>query len=605
MNRPSRNDDAELHHPFWNQQPHHLAADLTTRQDLNGIANSRTHRHGSQGSEVGVCALNHHPGGGGMGQHHESDTRPPEKKNHSAGWWSIDPAPQKLPAAGGEDRARRTRPSVAPLLRSAASAVPGWVTWVLSVVVTSLIMSTLMTRQQQQQHGNDRHVQVDALPRPSPVAVAAVTEPVTARVFKRASTCPKGGVSDEKLYNTALHGGALAIILGVSFLACALPVLMTRFPMIRLPPMFFFAVRHFGTGVLIATAFVHLLPTAFVSLSNQCLDSFWTQQYPAMPGAIALAAIFMVTIVEMVFHPGRHVHQEQEQQASGAAQSNINDMDEGIDPLTRLPSNALSPDDASPDDTRSINTNNLPSRPKGALRGRSHSIGRRLSHVSRQGQDRDAVLPALPSEDNLEATTIPQFNKEIFQSDLTLSNPTSQQVESQLPQGYLTAEMKHRKETMQCVLLECGILFHSVFIGMALSVSVGTDFVVLLIAIAFHQTFEGLALGSRIASITWPEGSKQPWYMALAYGCTTPIGQAIGLATHRLYSPGSEVGLILVGTMNAISSGLLVFASLVELLSEDFLSDESWRTLRGRKRVGACVLVFAGAVGMSLVGAWA
>lgn len=57
--------------------------------------------------------------------------------------------------------------------------------------------------------------------------------------------------------------------------------------------------------------------------------------------------------------------------------------------------------------------------------------------------------------------------------------------------------------------------------------------------------------------------------------------------------------------MNAISSGLLVYASLVELLSEDFLSDESWQILRGKKRVAACLFVFAGAFFMSLVGAWA
>lgn len=57
--------------------------------------------------------------------------------------------------------------------------------------------------------------------------------------------------------------------------------------------------------------------------------------------------------------------------------------------------------------------------------------------------------------------------------------------------------------------------------------------------------------------------------------------------------------------MNAISAGLLTFASLVELLSEDFLSDQSWRFLRGKKRVCACLLVFAGAFFMSLVGAWA
>ena len=139
------------------------------------------------------------------------------------------------------------------------------------------------------------------------------------------------------------------------------------------------------------------------------------------------------------------------------------------------------------------------------------------------------------------------------------------------------------------------------------------------------ETFEGLALGARIASIAWPKNTLQPWLMVLAYGCTyvhlrpsyrfqtntpcsqnsTPIGQAIGLATHTLYSPRSEFGLILVGTMNAISSGLLVFAALIELLAEDFLSDQSWGVLRGRKRVAACVLVLLGAACMSLVGAWA
>lgn len=57
--------------------------------------------------------------------------------------------------------------------------------------------------------------------------------------------------------------------------------------------------------------------------------------------------------------------------------------------------------------------------------------------------------------------------------------------------------------------------------------------------------------------------------------------------------------------MNAISAGLLTFASLVELLSEDFLSDNSWNELRGKNRVFASLLVFFGAFAMSLVGAWA
>jgi len=168
-----------------------------------------------------------------------------------------------------------------------------------------------------------------------------------------------------------------------------------------------------------------------------------------------------------------------------------------------------------------------------------------------------------------------------------------------------TDQASHQKALLQCLLLEAGILFHSIFIGMALSVSTGPPFAVLLVAISFHQTFEGLALGSRIAGLQFPAQSAKPWLMALAYGTTTPIGQAIGLAIHRLYDPESMTGLLTVGMMNAISSGLLLFAGLVELLAEDFLSDQSYKTLRGKRRYQACGSVVAGALLMAFVGAWA
>ncbi|KFY16755.1 hypothetical protein V492_01116 [Pseudogymnoascus sp. VKM F-4246] len=152
------------------------------------------------------------------------------------------------------------------------------------------------------------------------------------------------------------------------------------------------------------------------------------------------------------------------------------------------------------------------------------------------------------------------------------------------------------------MLLEAGIIFHSVFIGMAVSVATGPPFVVFLIAISFHQTFEGMALGSRIAAIKFPKGSLKPWLMVLAYGLTTPFGQAIGLAVHTLYDPKSQGGLLMVGVMNAISSGLLLFAGLVQLLAEDFLSEGSYSVLHGKKRVQAFTAVILGATLMATVG---
>ncbi|RYP15167.1 hypothetical protein DL765_005906 [Monosporascus sp. GIB2] len=377
-----------------------------------------------------------------------------------------------------------------------------------------------------------------------------VTEAPSPQLSRRAE-CQSGG-ADVGSDDMALRIGAIFIILTVSSFACAFPILVVKLPGLRMPADFFFAVRHFGTGVLIATAFVHLLPTAFTLLGDPCLSDFWTEEYPAMPGAIALAAIFLVTIVEMLLHPAR----------------------------SRLPDRAPA---------------NPVSKGGPGLQGRSVSIGRSLSNISRRaagdGDDDDGGALASPTP---HSASEPERGIELAPEAPTAPIPA------------LTPEQIRKKEIMHVLLLEMGILFHSVFIGMALSVSIGgNEFVILLIAISFHQTFEGLALGSRIAGIEWPKGSLRPIAMAIAYGCTTPIGQALGLAARSAYSPESAVGLILVGVMNAISSGLLTFASLVELLSEDLLSDESWRVLRGNRRVCAFLLVFAGAFCMSLVGAWA
>lgn len=174
------------------------------------------------------------------------------------------------------------------------------------------------------------------------------------------------------------------------------------------------------------------------------------------------------------------------------------------------------------------------------------------------------------------------------------------------PESHMPPSAEEQKRLLlQCLLLEAGILFHSVFIGMALSVATGPTFAVFLIAIAFHQSFEGLALGSRIAAIHFPRSSPRPWLMVLAYGTTTPLGQAIGLFVHKLYDPMSQTGLLMVGVMNAISSGLLLFAGLVQLLAEDFLTEKSYETLHGKKRVNAFLAVAAGATLMAGIGAFA
>ena len=232
--------------------------------------------------------------------------------------------------------------------------------------------------------------------------------------------------------------------------------------------------------------------------------------------------------------------------------------------------------------------------------------------------DLDLDLDELEHEEDADDTTLLNSGPK-YRSKRTLSGDSSNgrpqppsrnvsfasPVSTAIPPSPTSATaMQDQRLILQCLLLEAGILFHSVFIGMALSVSTGPAFVVLLIAISFHQTFEGLALGSRIAAIpSFSTTSLKPWFMSALYGITTPIGQAIGLAAHTLYDPASQFGLLMVGIVNAISAGLLLYAGLVQLLAEDFLSDHSYIDLQGRKRLEACAAVVAGSMLMAFVGA--
>ncbi|KAL1796343.1 hypothetical protein ACET3X_004883 [Alternaria dauci] len=547
MNCPSRTDDDVLWHPGWNQSPPRFAADLTTCEDLNGIANARelgeADRLRSGTQSLRRCGIDD-------SNAQEMEKRPPNTTGEGVKGSLTGPC-------------TRTTRHVSEYQGGLTATIISWSKWLASVFCTSFLISWASGNLSAPRFFLPKDPSFQRLP--------------------RRSTCENGKAHPD--YDLGLHVAGLFIILFVSGTGCAFPMLVIKFPRLRIPPAFLFGAKHFGTGVLVATAFVHLLPTAFGSLNDPCLSSFWTTDYQAMPGAIMLASVFFVTLIEMVFSPAQHV-------CGGNAGA------EAVSRRKQEPKNETIEPPAPPQPAmqRTYSESSMRVRDLGVLRGRVGSISRTLSRYREDGQRLDAIESAGASEVEIPATHSKEESNEYA---------IEQDEETGEHNHVLTPEQIHKKAIMQVFLLEMGILFHSIFIGMSLAVSVGNDFTVLLIAIVFHQTFEGLALGVRIADISWKPRAVQPWLMALAYGCTTPGGMAIGIATHTLYSPDSEIGLLVVGIMNAISAGFLVFASLVELMSEDFLSDESWKVLRGKRRVYACLLLFLGAFLMSLVGAWA
>lgn len=154
-------------------------------------------------------------------------------------------------------------------------------------------------------------------------------------------------------------------------------------------------------------------------------------------------------------------------------------------------------------------------------------------------------------------------------------------------------------------ILEFGVIFHSIFIGLTLAVA-GPEFETLYVVLVFHQTFEGLALGTRLASISWPASRKwTPYLLGFAYALSTPIAIAVGLGVRSSFAPGSPSTLITNGIFDSISAGILIYTGLIELMAHEFMFSEYMQKAPIREVLSALGCMALGAGLMALLGKWA
>ncbi|KAH9895843.1 Zinc/iron permease [Cubamyces lactineus] len=168
-----------------------------------------------------------------------------------------------------------------------------------------------------------------------------------------------------------------------------------------------------------------------------------------------------------------------------------------------------------------------------------------------------------------------------------------------------------RRQVIGILVLQMGIMIHSLVIGLTLSITSGSEFTSLVIAIVFHQLFEGLSLGIRIAGLPSKrseDGFKNlPGHilkplLAMAFAMTTPLGIGLGIATlSGAKSTGPRLMLV-QGVMSAVSAGMLIYAACVEMLAGDFVMDAHlWRS-SVRRQVLALLSLFAGVAAMAAIG---
>ncbi|KAH0371230.1 Zip-domain-containing protein, partial [Aureobasidium melanogenum] len=151
-------------------------------------------------------------------------------------------------------------------------------------------------------------------------------------------------------------------------------------------------------------------------------------------------------------------------------------------------------------------------------------------------------------------------------------------------------------------IMEAGIIFHSLLIGLTLVVAGDSGFITLFIVIIFHQMFEGLALGSRISDLQIRMVEKL--LMATAFAIVTPIGMAIGIGVLNQFNGNDPSTIIAIGTLDALSAGILLYVGLVEMLAHDWMHGELSKAPIGHV-VPAAISLIAGLVLMSVLGKWA
>lgn len=161
------------------------------------------------------------------------------------------------------------------------------------------------------------------------------------------------------------------------------------------------------------------------------------------------------------------------------------------------------------------------------------------------------------------------------------------------------------KQRLVSQVLEIGIIFHSVIIGVTMGMSQNKCTIrPLVAALAFHQIFEGMGLGGCIAQAGFSFGTTA--YMCFMFSVTTPLGIVLGMLVFSVtgYDDHSVNALILEGLLGSLSSGILIYMALVDLIALDFFHNKLMSSDILLKKVSFLALVL-GSTFMSILALWA
>ena len=362
------------------------------------------------------------------------------------------------------------------------------------------------------------------------------------------------------------HVGAIFIVLVVSFLGVVAPSCLIRKKLLTVNDGKFQIGKAFSAGVILGVGFIHMLPEAQNKLNESLPD------YPFSGLLAGIAAMFSLLIEQIAFQQIKSLMQRKSSSPQDPCPKEMMQEMVHLHIDNKKPSNITS-------DIRPISEN---------IKGTENGMCEKKECL-------DCANPAYRTEEEYV-----QSRKKEAQNHEDDANEHAGHSHGVI-NIYTDEELLSKVNSFTIAhVLEIGVAFHSILIGIALSVENNyAHFEVLLIAICFHQFFEGFALGSSIqgAKIT---SLLHLGIMTLIFSFSTPIGQSIGIGVSSLYEEDSSVAQQTEGIFDSISGGILIYMALVDFIGEDFR-----KNYRGRMRYWMVLSVFVGNGFMAILAMWA
>jgi zinc transporter 1/2/3 len=306
--------------------------------------------------------------------------------------------------------------------------------------------------------------------------------------------------------------------------------------------------KFFGTGVIIATAFIHMLPEALEHFDSECIGEGW-HSYHAFGGLFCMIAAFLLQIIEL------------------AAISNL-------DAIAQRNADAAAASAAA------------------GVVAAGYS-----GNIIKNGSAEEYA----DSKVNEKSLVNPSSNISHVENNHHEHNHTGINEDGHVHSaGFLEHEQSIRN--IGTFILELGIVMHSIIIGITLGCTDSSSFQTLLIALVFHQFFEGIALGTRINDLqckTW----KKPILMGLLFICMTPIGVGIGIGIRSSINPPAAI--LAQAILDSLSAGILLYNAYVSLMSIEINHNVGFRKSSLGRKVFCFLCMYTGAALMSVLGAWA